>query len=117
MRDINYELLPDYMREGMKLYIEDGIMPGSFLQAVICNDLVGSFAKADDVNIEHMKDYANFLYNEMPMDAWGSRGKMEKWVEKKALEAEEDDKNRDVSEAMNAWMVMGEYYSLNKGEK
>ena len=93
MRDINYELLPDYMREGMKLYIEDGIMPGSFLRDVICNDLVGAFAHADDYNINHMKDYADFIYNEMPIEAWGSYEKMVRWCEER-----EKDKERGIKQ-------------------
>lgn len=52
---------------------------GSFLTAVLANDLVGAFAHADEVNQQLMQEYAAYLYNEMPgrcgdptVDYWGS---------------------------------------------
>ena len=75
----NYSILPEHCRDGMKLYIEDGIFPGNFLQAVICNDLVRSFSTADHINTFRLKDYARFLYWEIPTEAWGSMEKMNNW--------------------------------------
>ena len=37
---LNYGLLPEHMREGMRSYIEIGRKPGSFLIAVLANDFV-----------------------------------------------------------------------------
>jgi hypothetical protein len=52
---------------------------GSFVTALLANDLVGAFMQADDSNRRAMHDYASFLYNEMPgrtgdptHDYWGS---------------------------------------------
>ena len=42
------------------LYIERGIATGSFLQAVLCNDLKMSFANADHINQYRMFDIVNF---------------------------------------------------------
>ena len=80
MREFNYDNLPGHCRGGMRDYVECGIIPGSFLQAVICNDLVLAFGKADDINTIYMKSYAEFLYN-APMGCWGSEPKMLKWHE------------------------------------
>ena len=76
----DYSRLPEHCREGMKRYIEHGIIPGDFLQAVICNKLVESFAIADDTNIKRLFDYTDFLYNEVPTSAWGSEKKMLEWA-------------------------------------
>ena len=77
---LKYELLPDHCRDGMRLYVEFGIMPGSFLTAVLENNLVEAFACADEENIHRMFDYASFLYNEMPRNAWGSPKTVQDWA-------------------------------------
>ena len=78
----NYDRLPEHIQGAAKRYIEHGIIPGDFLQAVICNNLKESFARADDTNIEKMFDIVNFFYNEVPGTCWGSREKMMAWSEK-----------------------------------
>ena len=78
--NINYESLPEHMREGTRLYIEHGIEPGGFLTAVICNDLFEAFGHADWINQERMKDWVMFFYNEAPAGCFGSRKKMDAWI-------------------------------------
>ena len=78
--NIRYEKLPEHMRDGVKLYLEHGIEPGDFLYAVLCNKLVESFGRADTTNRAHMYDWANFLYNEMPIGSWGSEGVVKTWM-------------------------------------
>ena len=80
---INYSMIPAHCRAGMKRYIEQGVIPGDFLQAVVENDLVHSFGLADNVNMTHLKDYANFLYNEAPFQSWGSKEIMHAWAKAK----------------------------------
>ena len=77
---INYGLLPAHIRYSMKRYIEDGVRPGDFLTAVICDKLVDSFVKADDVNIACMFEIAGFMYNEAPSVCRGSKEKLEAWM-------------------------------------
>jgi hypothetical protein len=52
---------------------------GSFLTAILANDLVGAFRHADGDNIDLIEAYASYLYNQMPcrshnpvVDMWGS---------------------------------------------
>ena len=75
----DYSLIPEHMRHGMKLYLEMGIMPGGFLTAVLHNNLIDAFRYADDVNIEAMRNWAQFIYWEIPSQAWGSPEKVQKW--------------------------------------
>jgi len=77
--EINYDDLPPHIRGGVKSYIEDGIIPGDFLQAVICNKLKESFMYADDVNTQRMWNIVNFFYNQAPMNCWGSEEEMRLW--------------------------------------
>jgi len=83
---INYEKLPEHIRGGVKRYIEDGILPGSFLIAVICNKLIDSFLRADDTNLESMIDIVDFFYNEAPSECHGSEEKMQLWIKKVSKE-------------------------------
>lgn len=85
MRPIDYSMLPAHMREGMQLWIERGIEPGSFLMAVLCNDLMGALGRADSTNINALKNYGMFLYNEVPSDCYGSPEKCEAWAERGGL--------------------------------
>ena len=87
-KEIDYTILPEHCRDGMRRYIENGIIPGSFLQAVICNDLVEAYGQADTINTMFMRNYARFLYNEapkMPISSWGSKEIMITWHEKGGL--------------------------------
>lgn len=72
--------LPEHMRDGMYRWIEHGIKPGGFGVAVLENDLVGAFGRADMTNIRCMKDWANWLYNRAPADCWGSKAAVNKWA-------------------------------------
>ena len=82
---INYDILPEHCRKGMQLYIERGIVPGDFLQAVLKNDLVHSFSKADTINKNRLEDYARFLYSQAPFPCWGTNKKIIEWCAKGGL--------------------------------
>lgn len=83
IKEINYSLIPEHMRRGVSLYLEKGIRPGSFLTAVLENNLVESIAQADSINQTWIKNWANFLYNEMPIVSWGSKEKVNAWIKNK----------------------------------
>lgn len=78
--EINYNMLPEHMREGARLYIEKGIEPGGFMTAVLENKFVQAFSRADDINLARMKDWASWLYNECPMQARGSERAVKEWL-------------------------------------
>ena len=87
--DIDYSRLPDHMQDGARLYVEDGIEPGDFMFAVLCNDLIGAFGRADSINANSMRDWANWMFNEAPMGCWGSAAKVGLWVDKGGLKGGE----------------------------
>lgn len=80
MKEYNYDLLPEHMRGSMKRYLEQRIEPGSFLTAVLENNLSESFARADHINRERLFDIVGFLYNEAPRTSWGSPNKVTDWI-------------------------------------
>lgn len=81
----SFKGIPDYMIGGLRRYIENGIPPGSFLTAVLSNDLMGAFAKADSTNTVAMVAYARFLYAYAPHDCHGSPAKVRAWMDKGGL--------------------------------
>ena len=78
---IDYELLPEHIRGGARLYLEQGIKAGSFLMACFEDKLVNSFGQADATNRAAMPSIVQWLYNECPMQARGSEEKVRQWVE------------------------------------
>ena len=77
---IDYSGLPAHMQDGMRRYIENGIPPGSFQRAVLSNNLMEAFRRADDVNARSMRDYAIFLANQAPCGCFGSPDHFKEWI-------------------------------------
>ena len=84
--NINYDMLPEHMREEMRAYIETGRPVGSFLAAILSNDFVEAAERADLHNQGRLFDYATFLYAEAPANCWGSRAKVDAWIAAQRLE-------------------------------
>ena len=75
--------LPERMRGGITRFRDNGVVPGTFLQAVLENDLVGAVGKADDENVTLLWHYANMLYNAFPargLGCWGSPEAVQDWA-------------------------------------
>lgn len=71
----------------MERYLNNGIMPGGFLTAVLENNLVDAFCRADMENSANLKNIAGYVYNNIPSQAWGSKEKIGKWLEQFYVEA------------------------------
>lgn len=79
---INYEILPEHMRDAMRTWIETPHNPrllGSFMYAVLTNDLMGAFANADHINRASMYAWTVFLHNEAPAACFGSEARLLDW--------------------------------------
>ena len=81
----DWSLIPEHMQSGLKLYIEEGIRPGSFMEAVLCNDLAAAFGRADFVNRHRVLEYVQFLYSYAPAECWHSMDAVEAWIEQGGL--------------------------------
>ena len=70
------------MQEAMARYVQDGITPGSFLRAVIDNDLRGAIFQADDTNKLLVPLFVRWFYSsdEAPAACCGSREIRLAWV-------------------------------------
>lgn len=72
--------LPPHMVDGIKLYVEHGIEPGSFMYAVLTNDLRGAIGRADHINQNHIADIVSWLTSEVPSACWGSPERVRNWI-------------------------------------
>lgn len=72
----------EHMRDAVERYLTKGIPGGSFLTAVLCNDLTRSVGQADIENMANICQWASWLYNACPSEAWGSPEKVAAWSKK-----------------------------------
>lgn len=80
--EADWSIIPQHCRDGLKLYIERGIPPGSFLEAVVSNDLREACGRADHINRYRIFDYVSFLSQYAPFVAWGSPERYHSWIRK-----------------------------------
>lgn len=78
----SYKGVPADTLHSINEYVQTGQPIGGFLTAVLENNLVQSFNRADDRNIAAMFDIVSYLYNHCPMDCYGSPDKVEAWYRK-----------------------------------
>lgn len=72
--------VPMHLRRGLALYFSAGILPGSFLQAVLCNNLREAWLRGDPIARRDLFCIVDFLHSWAPIDSWGSRDKVLAWT-------------------------------------
>lgn len=83
---LKYEKLPEGLQSGMRLYVEQGILPGDFLLGVLENNLVRAVSHADSHNAPRLREIVEWVYWELPSPAWGSPDKVGSWIKQKREE-------------------------------
>lgn len=78
--DPRFDPIPEHILPGIARYLARGVVPGSFVEAMLTNDLRGVMQCADDQNIRAIPAIWSFLYNNIPSSAWGSPSNVSKWV-------------------------------------
>lgn len=68
----------------LRRYIDNKILPGSFLEAVLRNNLKEAMGRADSRNRRRVFEYVEYLYNYAPAICWGSDEKYEAWLNPEA---------------------------------
>lgn len=77
--------LPDHMRAGMHRYLEQGIRPGDFMYLMLCGDLEGAKARADQTNRAHWDEWQIFLFDFLPIDCHNTPEKVAAWIAHRGL--------------------------------
>lgn len=75
---LDYSTLKEDLQGGMQRYVEHRISPGSFLRAVLANDLKGALGQADIYNRVALFEIVSWCYNELPTNLWGSEENVHK---------------------------------------
>jgi hypothetical protein len=77
--------IPHETRETIIEYVLTGRPVGSFVYAVLVNDLRGAVNRADLENQRALGEIVKFLYNHVPSPAWGSEIDYDFWHENKGI--------------------------------
>ena len=80
---IHYDSAPNGLGPSIQRYIEHRIPFGSFMTAVVCNDLREACACADDDNKYLLFQIVQWFYNEAPHNCWGSKECVIAWLNPK----------------------------------
>jgi hypothetical protein len=73
-------LVPAHMWDAVTGYYLHRYQPGSFLTALLSNDLMGAMGRADEENAARIKDWCTFLYNFTPAGSHGSPERVRAWL-------------------------------------
>jgi len=72
--------IPHHLRGGLVRYFADGILPGGFMQAVLCNDLTEAVVRGAPGSLFALPALIEFLRWTAPERAWGSRERVLAWT-------------------------------------
>jgi hypothetical protein len=84
----NLRRIPHHMHDVLARYILKGIEPGNFMTALMSNDLMETYNRADDKNIAAMRDWVVLVYSDLPMGCSGSKDKVNEWCRRGGLDGE-----------------------------
>lgn len=85
--------VPTHTQAGINNYVCNGVPTGSFLQAVLSNDLFEAFCRADSDNTKNMLGIVTFIYNYVPKCCYGDIATIKEWLR---LHKEEPEKAQQV---------------------
>lgn len=64
-------------------YAKFRIPTGSFLHAVLSNDLMEAMGRADEENIEDIVEICQYIYNNLPIACYGSTKAVREWLQER----------------------------------
>ncbi len=79
------DMVPSHMHAAICSWIENPVHPvllGSFLRALLTNDLKGAILNGDEQNVAALQRWVEYLYNYAPSPCWGSDEKVSAWYKR-----------------------------------
>ena len=73
--------VPEHTRESIKQWIEHGVDAGSFINALMANDLFLAISKADDRNKTSFTSIVSWIWNYAPAACYGSYDICQSWAD------------------------------------
>lgn len=95
--------IPDHTQESFESYIIYGLPPGSFMLAVLSNDLLGAVSHADTWNKQRIVEIVQWMAARAPIACWGSHEKVATWLKDEDGTCKE---YRDRLEKNKMWAVL-----------
>lgn len=74
--------VPEPTVNALRRYYLRGLNPGSFLVAILNNDLRGACEQANDLERHRLFEIVQFLFVHAPADSWGRPDAAEQWIER-----------------------------------
>ena len=109
-----YPDAPIHILDSINRFVEYGLEPGSFVKAVLSNDLAGAFNAADTDAEAGIRDILKYVRWEIPAESWGSPAKVEAWLNSKPRQ---NHFHRDVSSHIKQCRQQWNRYNLLTEEK
>lgn len=78
---IYYASCPESVREQMRAYVEAGCEPGSFVYAVLANDLTSAIFRADETNYAQLRQITKWVYDSLPPEWYGDEARVRRWMQ------------------------------------
>ncbi len=104
MNSIDYSRIPEPTMQSLRAYASgDRIPPGSFLYAVLTNNLKGAFGAADEKNIAAMFEIVSYMYNKLPSISQGSPERVRDWLNKEELKEFSDEPKAVRTPTSSEW--------------
>ena len=72
--------VPDHTHQALLDYFDKGWEPGSFLMAVLRNDLMQASFRADHINKTKLPEIAAWVYHNAPQGSWGTDEAIRGWL-------------------------------------
>lgn len=73
-------MIPLELKESLDRYVMHRVPTGNFLCAVLANNLMEAFGRADINNRYLLFDICSYVYNEIPVNCYGSEEKVNAWL-------------------------------------
>lgn len=72
--------IPENIKAGIDRFAELRVMPGSFVRAVLENNLLDAVCNADPQSLAWLKEIVQYVHWEVPGAAHGTPEKVKAWV-------------------------------------
>lgn len=72
--------VPPFVKTALDEWATAGQWPGQFVTAVLQNDLIDAFGKADPNSLAAMLKIVGYVYNDLPARCHGSKERMNQWA-------------------------------------
>jgi hypothetical protein len=72
--------VPEHIQLALEEYIIHGYPPGSFVTAVLCNNLIKAACSCDYLNQQYLIDIAKWVFHAAPIGCWGDERTIARWV-------------------------------------